>query len=177
MSTWRGRLRATPLLDRDHPVDAVVLHPLRALDERPQIEAITARRRRLLDRELEPRDLAGPDVLGGLKRDAVIAGPSGRGRSKLSVAAERRRFVLPRLGRPRAEVRDLAHASGHPAERSAVVERDDRGGRLARTERRIPALSEPRRVEAAHARRNARRRSDARSDAPRARAHGGRGRG
>src|SRR5213593_1046716 len=117
MSTRPGPLRATPLLDRDHPEDAVVLHPLRALDERPQIEAITARRRRRLDRELEPRDLAGSDVLGGLKRDAVVAGPSGRGRSKLSVAPERCRFVLPRLGRPRAEVRDLAHASGHPAER------------------------------------------------------------
>src|SRR5438093_5863552 len=46
------------LADGDQPEDAEVLHPLRALDERTQVEAIGAGSRRRLDRELEPRDLA-----------------------------------------------------------------------------------------------------------------------
>ena len=43
-TTRRSRTRAgrTPLLDGHHPEHAEVLHPLRALDERPQVEAIDA---------------------------------------------------------------------------------------------------------------------------------------
>src|SRR5258708_21658944 len=105
----------------DEPVDAEVLHPRRALHERTEVEAIEARGGRRLDRELEPRDLSRSDVRRRLDRDAVVARPSGRGRSVRAVATERRCSVLTRLRFPRADVRDLAETAAHPPETAAVV--------------------------------------------------------
>src|SRR5207302_1092645 len=55
-------------LHRDVPEHPVVLQPLRALDQRPDREAVRAGDRRRHDRELEPGDLIGPDPLSGLRR-------------------------------------------------------------------------------------------------------------
>ena len=64
------------------------------------------------------------------------------------ITAEQRRCILPGLGLPRAEVRDLAHAAEHPASGSRVVVGDRRGGPLSGAERWISGLPVPGRVKA-----------------------------
>src|SRR5205814_3259709 len=149
----------------DPPEDAVVLHPLRALDDGPDVEVVDAGRLRRADAELEPCDLIRSDVIRGLDRDAVVARPAGVGRAELAVTAEDARLVLAGDRIPRAEVRDLAKHALHPAERAGVVHRYDRGHGVAGTERHVAGLSVPRGVEARDAGRDARGRRDARSDA------------
>src|SRR6266849_6589191 len=68
---------ARRLSDSDDPEHPVVLQPGGSLDEGTEIEAIDARRCWRLDRELEPGDLAGPDVFGWLDRKTVVARPAG----------------------------------------------------------------------------------------------------
>jgi len=76
---WRRRRHGAIGIEDEHlPEDADVLEPRRALDERPDVEAIRPRKRRRLQVELEPRDLAGPDVRRGLLSDAIETRPSAR---------------------------------------------------------------------------------------------------
>src|SRR3989442_157052 len=67
--------RGGSLVDDDEPEDALVLHPRRAVDHRPEIEAIRARIDRRAQAEPELRDLAGRDGLGGGRRDTVVPEP------------------------------------------------------------------------------------------------------
>ena len=157
----RGPVR---IEDRDDPEDAEVVHPLRPLDQRSQVQAVGAGGQRGLDRELEPRDLARPDVGGRLDRDAVVSRPAGGGRTELAVATEHARAVLARLGPLRAEVRDLSEPSADPAARAGVVVRDGRDGSLARAEGRVGALAIPLGMESGQARGNACRWRDPRAD-------------
>jgi hypothetical protein len=143
----RRRRRSVRVENRDEPEDPEVLQPRGAFDQRTEVEAVRARGRRRLDRELEPRDLARTDVLRGLDRDAVVARPSRRGRSGAAVTTEGRRRVLSRLGARRTEVRDLAHARAHPTGGAGVVVRDRRGRALAGAECRVTALAVPLSVE------------------------------
>src|SRR5438309_8995711 len=113
----RGQACDTPrLTDGDHPEDAVILEPRSALDQRPQIQLVCPGRGRSHDRELEPRGLSWTDVVGGLHGDAVISWPARVGRAEMTVTAKRCGRILSRLGPPRSKVRDLAHASAHPAD-------------------------------------------------------------
>src|SRR5437879_7348798 len=105
----RGGARSA--LDGHVPEDAVVLHPLRAFDERADREPVGAGNLRRDHAELEPGDLIRAHPRRRLGRDAVVAGPAGRGRSIAAVAAECRRAILARIGVPRSEVRDLAYFS------------------------------------------------------------------
>src|SRR3982074_2830508 len=98
--------RVLRLTDGDHPEDAVVLEPRGALDQRSEIQLVSARRSRSRDRELEPCDLSWTNVVRGLHGDAVVSRPTGVGRAELSVTAERRRAILSRLGAPSPEARD-----------------------------------------------------------------------
>src|SRR5439155_15264810 len=94
----RGRrARVAALLHRHQPEHAVVLEPLRAFDERSQVEAVGARRLWRLHAELEPRHLTRSDVRRGLDRDAVVARPCGVRRSEPAVAAQRRGTILTGL--------------------------------------------------------------------------------
>src|ERR1700704_2185489 len=101
--------RVLRLTDGDHPEDAVVLEPRSALDQRSEIQLVRARRSRSRDRELEPCDLSWTNVVRGLHGDPVVSRPTGVGRAELAVTAEHGRAILPGLGTPRSEVRDLAH--------------------------------------------------------------------
>src|SRR5207249_11826763 len=98
-----GRCGAVGAQDGDLPVHARILHPCRALDEGPDIEAIEPGAVRGLDRELEPRDLAGTDVVARLRRDPVEARPSRLRRPELAIAAEDGRLILTRISVPGAE--------------------------------------------------------------------------
>src|SRR4029077_2123753 len=151
--------------DGDIPEHAVVLQPLRAFDERTDGEPIRTRDLRRDHRELEPGDLIRADPRRGLGRDTVVSRPSGRGRSLRTVAAEGRRPVLAWVGVPRAEVRDLSHFPSDPPTRAGVVKGDGRGGALTRAQRRVAALSVPRRMKSRNARWDAHRWRDAGADA------------
>src|SRR5205814_5254358 len=97
----RGRIRHRAL-----PEDPVVLHPLPALDQRADIEAIGTRCRGRAHRELEPSDLVRADVSGRLERDAVVSRPA-RVRRARTITAEDTGLVLTRTRVPRTEVGDL----------------------------------------------------------------------
>src|SRR5437868_5599402 len=114
----RGRSDRPRLADGDHPEDPVVLEPCGALDQRPQVELVRAARSGSRDCELEPGDLTRTDIVGGLHRDPVVSRPARVWRAELPVTAERSRAILSRVGTPCTEVRDLAHASAHPADRA-----------------------------------------------------------
>jgi len=159
--------------DRHLPEDADILEPRRALDERSHVQAVRAGRVRRLDAELEPGDLSRADIVGRLDRDAIPAWPAGGRRAALPVATEDARLVLARLACPRAEVRDLAHATGDPAPRSRVEVRERRGRALAGAELHVAALSVPGRVESGELCRD----DGGRRDAGAGLRHAGRGRG
>src|SRR6185503_11138981 len=107
--------RRGDLPNDDDPEHSVVLQPCGALDERTQIQAVDAGSRRRLDRELEPRHLPRADVGGRLDRDTVVPWPSRIRGAELAVASKRAGSVLTRLGAPRAQIRDLAHATADPS--------------------------------------------------------------
>src|SRR5437879_5838067 len=67
--------RGGSLVDDDEPEDALVLHPRRAVDHRPEIEAVRPRIDRRAQAEAELRDLAWRDGLGGRRRDPVVPEP------------------------------------------------------------------------------------------------------
>src|SRR5207253_8845776 len=148
----------------DLPEDPVVLHPLRALAQWADVEAICARCRRRAHRELEPGDLVRPHISGRLHRDSVVARPA-RVRRARAITAEDARLVLTRARVPRAEVGDLARHAAHPSSRSGVVHGDGSGRGIARTERHVSALSVPGGVEARGPRGNARGWRNAGTDA------------
>src|SRR5439155_23314420 len=114
--------------------DPVVLHPLRAFDERADRKPGRPRDLGGDHCELEPGDLVRADPGRGLDRDAVVARPAGGRRALGAVAAERAREVLAGIGIRRPEVRDLAELAEHPAPRPAVVVSDDSGRALSRAE-------------------------------------------
>src|SRR5258705_3214135 len=107
--------------DRHLPEDAVVLHPGGALDHRSDVELVGPWRLRRLDRELEPRNLTGPHIVGGLRCDTVVSRPSGRRRSELPVAPDQARLILARAPIGGAEERHLAHTAADPAGGTRVV--------------------------------------------------------
>src|SRR5256712_5468291 len=67
--------RGGPLVDGDEPEDALVLQPRRAVDHRPEVEAVRPRIDRRAQAEAELRDLARRDGLGGRRRDPVVPEP------------------------------------------------------------------------------------------------------
>ena len=162
---WRRRRRRAIGIEYEHlPEDAHVLEPRRALDERPDVQAVRAGKRRRLQVELEPRDLAWPDVRRGLLSDAIETRPSARWRTELAVATEDARLILAWLAVPRTEVGRLAHPSRDPSERPRVVIGEGRSRCASGTEPHVAALSVPGRVKARQLGRGGTGRSDARTD-------------
>src|SRR6266850_4323720 len=148
----------------DLPEDPDVLEPLRAFDERAHIEPVRAGKRRRSQVELEPCDLAWPDVGRGLLRDAIEPGPSRRRRTELTVAAEDAGLVLTRLALPGPEVGRLAHPPRDPSTRSRVVISEGRLRGSSRAETHVSALAVPSRVKPRQLGRRECRGRDARTD-------------